>query len=77
MSIVDQLKEMGFDPIKAERAVKETGGISIEEAMEWILAQNEEELKQQPGPSRPPPAPAAAATAGAATIAGAVTGALA
>ncbi|OQR78376.1 UBX domain-containing protein 1-like [Tropilaelaps mercedesae] len=51
MTIVDQLKEMGFDAAKAERAVKETGGSSLEQAMEWILSHNDDATRQQPGPS--------------------------
>lgn len=69
MPFVNQLKEMGFDPVKAERAVKETGGKSLEEAMEWILKNNEQEQQQQqpqpqPGPSRPTPASVTAPTSG-------------
>lgn len=51
MTIADQLKEMGFDAIKVEMAMRETGGSSLEQAMEWILAHNEDEKRQQPGPS--------------------------
>lgn len=41
MSIADQLKEMGFAADKVEQAVRAAGD-SLEQAMEWILAHQDE-----------------------------------
>ena len=62
MSIADQLKEMGFDAAKVENAVKEAGG-SLEQAMEWILANPDPKPSSSAEPGSPPPAAAPAAPA--------------
>ncbi|CAI4228537.1 unnamed protein product [Auanema sp. JU1783] len=57
MSVVDQLVDMGFDKSKAEKAFEVTKS-SLEEAMEWLLAHDGEDLSSIPAPASDAPAAA-------------------
>jgi len=42
MSLVDQLLEMGFSRLKAEKAIEESGNVDLESAIVWLMSHEDD-----------------------------------